>query len=208
MASLIDLKKTILEVTNTTQPILVKKKNREKFNLDPKIVSEVFGENEISITRDELKNNFNNTKKKVLKVFMWGYPKGGFPAAHLKNMVSSECISKVAELMDEYKDKNLTKEEFLSLQEKLESIEHLGISSYTKLLYFFGIKVEDDLCLIYDKNVIAYLNSKKINEFNTRKWSRTEGYLDYINLVNKLGKQYEIPTDKIEMYLFEEGKKI
>ena len=45
MASLIDLKKTILEVTNTTQPILVKKKNWEKFNLDSKIVSEIFGEN-------------------------------------------------------------------------------------------------------------------------------------------------------------------
>lgn len=208
MASLIDLKKTILEVTDTTQPILVKKKNWEKFSRDLKNVSEVFGEkNDILITRDELKKNFD-TEMKVLKVFMWGYPKGGFPAAHLKNMVSSECISKVAELMDEYKDKNLTKEEFLTLQEKLESIEHLGISSYTKLLYFFGIKVEDDLCLIYDKNVIAYLNSKKINEFNTRKWSRTEGYLDYINLVNKLGKQYEIPPDKIEMYLFEEGKKI
>ena len=98
---------------------------------------------------------------------------------------------------------------FYSVQDdalgNLSEINGLGLSTISKLLYFFDVKIENNPCQIYDGKVIKSLNKNhQIDELSSRNnWDRKdEDYEEYINLLFRLSKKCKCSPDQIELFLF------
>lgn len=169
-----------------------------------KVVKDVFDEcsgdeKYINISRDDIKKT-SDTKKKIVKILMWGYPGGGRYGQVqniLKNMdVLTNCLEAI------------NGNYFASVQAALGNvleINGLGLSTISKFLYFFDVKVENTPCQIYDGKVIKSLNKNhQIDELSSRNnWDRIyDDYVEYIKLLFSLSKNCECSPDQIELFLF------
>lgn len=169
------------------------------------VVRTVFGEcsgdnNYIKISRDDIKETID-TEKKIVKILMWGYPGGG-------------RYGQVQNILQNLNDLTIWLEEnngnyFDSVQDNalgnLLEINGLGLSTISKLLYFFNVTIGDCPCQIYDGKVIDSLNKNhQIDELSSRNnWRRTyDDYENYINLLSKLSENCEYSPDQIELFLF------
>ena len=88
---------------------------------------------------------------------------------------------------------------------ELPEINGLGLSTISKLLYFFDVKIGNNPCQIYDGKVIKSLNNNhQIDELSIRNnWRQTyDDYENYINLLSELSNDYQCSPDQIELFLF------
>ncbi len=206
----------------------------------------IFGDNpsnpSISLTRkqvfDETKTE---TKTKIMKVLMWGYQK---PSGH-PNRAVFESIAKhlgyleekFNERFDANKVRNLNEDGIKTLFKDLKEVSGLGdggIATKSKLLYFFNFYFEGKKCLIYDSNVIEFLNhdenkltlcedcygeylilnsdlKAKLKDFIRKApWEPTgDCYFEYLDLMDKIKNDLNIDDPaKIELYMFKEGEKL
>lgn len=158
----------------------------------------------INISRDDIKKT-SVTKKKIVKILMWGYPGGG-RYGQVQNILLN--LNDLADWLEK-----INGNYFDSVQDALEhdalgnvaEINGLGLSTISKLLYFFDVKVENTPCQIYDGKVIKSLNKNhQIDELSSRNnWDRNdEDYEEYINLLFRLSKKCKCSPDQIELFLF------
>ena len=157
----------------------------------------------INISRDDIKKTIG-TKKKIVKILMWGYPGGGRYGQVQNILQNMDVLTNCLEAINgNYFD---------SVQDALEhdalgnvaEINGLGLSTISKLLYFFDVKVENTPCQIYDGKVIKSLNKNhQIDELSSRdNWDRIyDDYVEYIKLLSKLSEKCECSPDKIELFL-------
>lgn len=181
--------------------------NRTDFPDDVKdVVDAVFREcsgdnNYIKISRDDIKKT-SDTKKKIVKILMWGYPGGGGQYGPVKKILRN--LNDLTIWLNENNSNN-----FDSVQDdalgNLSEINGLGPSTISKLLYFFDVKIGNIPCQIYDGKVIDSLNKNhQIQELSERNnWGRKdEDYVDYIKLLSELSENCECSPDQIELFLF------
>lgn len=165
-----------------------------------KVVKAVLGKssgdnNYIKISRDDIKKT-SDTKMKIVKILMWGYPGGGQYGHVQANQLN---LNDLADWLEKIKDNN-----FDSVNNALPQdvkIKGLGPSTISKLLYFFNVRIGDCPCQIYDGKVINSLNKNhQIDELSGRhNWRRTyDDYENYINLLSELSENCECSLDKIE----------
>ena len=154
----------------------------------------------INISRDDIKNT-EGTEKKIVKILMWGYPGGG-QYGHVQDILLN--LKDLVNWLEENNGKN-----FDSVQDdalgNLSEINGLGLSTISKLLYFFDVKIENNPCQIYDGKVIKSLNKNhQIDELSSRNnWDRKdEDYEEYIDLLFRLSKKCNCSPDQIELFLF------
>lgn len=154
----------------------------------------------INISRDDIKKT-SDTKKKIVKILMWGYPGGGKYAQVKKILKSLNDLTTWLDAIDG--------NDFDSVQDdalgELPEINGLGLSTISKLLYFFDVKIGNNPCQIYDGKVINSLNiNHQIDELSNRNdWGRTyDDYENYINLLSELSNDYQCSPDQIELFLF------
>ena len=97
------------------------------------------------ISRKEVFEEKDNARKAIL-VLLWGFPNGyrNSDAGH-RNVVKS-----VLEIAREDNDKNLTKSMFNAMM----AHKGIGLSTLSKILYFFGYKVDGNRALILDSKVM------------------------------------------------------
>lgn len=176
-----------------------------------KVVETVFGNNNyIKISRDDIKKAIDtkektsDTKEIIVKILMWGYPRGG--RDHVKNILQNMDV--LTNWLEKIKDNN-----FDSVKNALPhdassnelKINGLGLSTISKLLYFFDVKIGNIPCQIYDDKVIDSLNKNhQIKELSKpNNWGRTYKYYEkYINLLFGLSNDYQCSPDQIELFLF------
>ena len=99
----------------------------------------------IEISRKNIFDETNITKK-IIEIFIWGYPTGG----RGKNIES--CIKQinVLESMCRFiSNKNLKLEEYYEVIKEFRSVKGLGVSTWTKFMYFFETKINGILALIF-----------------------------------------------------------
>ena len=154
----------------------------------------------INIYRDDIKKT-KDTKKKIVKILMWGYPGGG-RYGQVQNILQN--LNDLTTWLEAINGKN-----FDSVQDdalgNLSEINGLGLSTISKLLYFFDVKIGNNPCQIYDGKVIKSLNKNhQIVELSSRNdWDRNdEDYEEYIKLLFRLSKKCNCSPDKIELFLF------
>ncbi len=164
------------------------------------------------LTRNDI---FSETdlKKKYIKVLMWGYPdaktwnaegENNHMTLILRNV--EEGISAISAMMDP----NFTEKEFISKAEKLKAIPGLGMSTLTKLAYFFNVSIEGDRCLIFDSRVEkAIPRYYETHHLKNLKQANLPPYPRFVKGITKVSKELNIPAEVMEFILFEsstEGK--
>lgn len=150
---------------------------------------------------------------------------------HIEDILSylednGNSSSELCKILAAKKGLNLTKKELEELIEKMDKVNGLGESIWTKFLYFFEIKVEIpehgfQRCQIFDAKIKDSLNASQFNEleeFNKKNgismWKQDDkgkeknNYFKFMELLSALSdeigfdKDDERKLDKLENFLF------
>ena len=110
-----------------------------------------------------------------------------------------------------FENKDLTKKDFVTICKKIKGTS-MGMSTLTKILYFFQFKVDGYQCLILDSRILEVLKEgmyleltalRKISEDN-----KNEYYVDYLKEMDKISKAESYKPDQLEFFLFHFGKNL
>ena len=141
-------------------------------------------------------------------VLLWGYPTGG-RGNNVANILN-ERKQFIQKLNDTLKDKknSITQDDYKKLNTKGKNKkEWLGLSTMSKILYFFEVKIDKNPCLIFDTQILLSLQKNNIDEFKNVDWEQTkEKYFEYLRIVNTISKEKlnnsKIKPEAIELFLF------
>lgn len=152
-----EIKKDNSNFFKKQESITIKEKNWKK-NADGEdipfadgvktIINEIFdGKEEISLSRSDVFGE-SDTKKKIIKVLMWGYPLATMPFSGKNNIINitkDENLEKLVNLFNDIKERPLAEKEINEKLPKLkvDGVSGLGIATMSKLLYFFKVSFEE-----------------------------------------------------------------
>ena len=109
------------------------------------------GNPSLTISRQDIFETIE-TREIIIKTIYWGYPRG-MRGNHFVNILKNiDLIERT--LSDLKNNSNLTSNDFSELSKTFASVEGLGLSTYSKLLYFLKLKFENAPCLILDQRLI------------------------------------------------------
>lgn len=163
----------------------------------------------LNISRQDV---FNTTslRETILKTFYWGYTSGMRGNHFVEILKEIPLLEKTLELLKS--EQNLTNEDFIALINRMQEIPGIGLSTYSKLLYFLNIKFDGNPCLILDQRLIDVFNSKFYDEYiplgKIKDHKREEAYLPYLSLTNKISINLETKGENLEQFLFVFGNNL
>jgi hypothetical protein len=98
------------------------------------------------------------------------------------------------------------KKDFDEFKIIMKRIPGIGLSTYSKLLYFFEVKFDGIPCLILDQRLIDVFNSQFYEGYNSlgkiTDNNRENVYLSYLKCTNEISKELNTRGDNIEQFLF------
>lgn len=154
---------------------------------------------EVELSRADVLSEVDPAQK-VVMVLMWGYPTGG-RGSNIENILTE--IDKLSQLLSSVRKKNLTVTEANDLIAEFQGIHGLGISTWSKLLYFFNVAIDSRRCQIYDLKIVDSLNKKQFSELGAQKWKQDiDHYYRYIDLVDNLAMRMCVSPEQVELFLF------
>lgn len=165
--------------------------------------------NEITISRQNIFDT-TDTKELIFKTIFWGYPRG------MRGNNFTEILQKLPKLVDilnELKEiNNLSSNNFKNIIKQFKSISGLGISTYSKFLYFLNLKINNHPCLILDQRLINVFSNNKFPEFSDFQKinyiNAPNAYVDYIKTTNQIAIENSTKGENIELFLFTFGNNI
>lgn len=155
-------------------------------------------------------NHNGSIRELILKTIYWGYPtgmRGNNFNGILRNMQMLERV--LAEIK---KIVNPTSNDFFKIAKCFAGIGGIGLSTYSKLLYFSEIKFDGYPCLILDRRLIKVFSSEifddysglgQINYDNARDY-----YLRYLKTTNEVAGLLRTNGENIEQFLFIFGNEL
>ena len=186
------------------QSSLIKKAVWERFDYgDDEIKEAIFGaDEEVEISREDIFSE-NNTKKKLVMILMWGYPSGG-RGSNIQSVLLR--INELVGLLSSVAGRNLKESEAKDLFKKFGNFGGLGISTWTKFLYFFKVSVDSKECQIFDIKIVNSLNKRQFSQLvsnDVQEWKHNnEHYLRYIEFADKLASGLGVSAEQVELFLF------
>lgn len=164
----------------------------------------------LNISRQDIFNTTSSTREFILKTIYWGYT-SGMRGNHFINILKE--IQTLESTFNEMKDKsNLTSSDFVYLTKAFKQIPGLGLSTYSKLLYFLGMKFNNNPCLILDQRLIDVFVSKTYSDYSSLSrinYNNAESkYLDYLDITNKISHDLKTHGENIELFLFQFGNNL
>ncbi len=182
----------------------VKKDVWSKFSYNDDIKNAIFENNEvIEISRADVLFE-KSIAKKIVMALMWGYPSGGRGNNIKRILDNTDNINSLSEILSKNNGANLTKNEASVLIKELDNIKGMGISTWSKLLYFFNVSIESKKCQIYDMKIVESLNKKQFRELDEQnQWEQdVNHYYKYIELVDNLASSMGVLPEQVEVFLF------
>ena len=179
-------------------------KAENEFGWLSKLNDSLFGDKKtLTISRLDI---FETTEPReaIIKTIYWGYP-GGMRGNHFVNILKHiELIE--SSLLGLKQTIRPTTADFTELTKTFKNIKGLGVSTYSKLLYFFSLKFNDSPCLILDQRLIDVFASKAYSDFqqlkNIRYDNAEKRYLDFLQLTRQLASKIGTEGENIELFLF------
>lgn len=159
----------------------------------------IFGDElEVSLSREQIRRQADR-RRKCLEVLLWGYPAGmrGNETAYLANL---DAISERAASDAQWPDY------FASL----DDLKGLGMSTITKLAYFFGKTFEGHPAVILDSRIVAVLTRATWEEFAGLRRvtynNASKHYLRYLETTASVTESIPGSTpEQLEFFLFSLG---
>ena len=164
---------------------------------------EIFnGAENICLSRKDV-HDTNNIELFILKTILWGYPKG-MRGKNFENIYSNLiALSAILNLPDRA---FLKTDDLYEIQNRLQKIEGLGLSTYSKLLYFRDFKFDGVPALILDERLIRVFKKNVFEEFDSlakiSQYNCVKLYNAYLHIMSELSKQYKVSGEQIEQFLF------
>jgi hypothetical protein len=186
------------------------KKAENQFKWLLKLNDNLFGDNQtFTISRQEI---FETTdlRELILKTIYWGYT-GGMRGNHFVNILKNIDLIETSfkKLKQTVKP---TSDDFNQLTTKIKSVSGLGLSTYSKLLYFLQLTFDGNPCLILDQMLIDVFKSKAYSEYDLLSGIRYDNaekkYLEFLRLTNEISKDLETRGENIEQFLFMFGNNL
>ena len=138
---------------------------------------------------------------KLIKALWWGYPNGMRVNSYFNNIVAA--AGAISTCLNQYKNKNIQKADYFQLYSKIKKLvgPGIGMSTISKLFYFFNISIEGCRSIIVDKRVRAAM--KHFDDFNPIHSSdEAVWYLRAVKDINRVAGDWAEP-EQIEYFLFE-----
>ena len=171
---------------------------------------DLFGDNKtITISRQDIFDT-TNLRELIIKTIYWGYTRG-MRGNHFLNILKN--IDLIETTINELKNEpNPDTNDFNKLKMTFENVKGLGLSTYSKLLYFSDLIFNNNPCLILDQRLIDVFKDKTYSEYHSingiRYGNAENKYLDYLRLTNTISKDLETNGENIEQFLFIFGNNI
>jgi hypothetical protein len=170
----------------------------------------IFMENEkIELSRNDVFSNANDLEKLILSTIIWGYP-SGMRKDHFNRIM--ENFDNLVDLLNNVNinEINNFKNHF---EKDVKSINGLGLSTYSKFLYFLDVKVDSYPALILDSKIIRCINENRFIELKSLKNitynNAYQFYSRYNKKISEISNNLNINNSgKIEMFLFQYGLNI
>ena len=164
---------------------------------------------QIEISREDIFKE-EHREKKLIMVLLWGYPTGG-RGNNIADILYSrnELIPRISDFKENH-EKMINSKDFKNLfytqnknGEKGEKIKGIGLSTMSKILYFFEIKIDNNPCLIYDSQIRLSLQRNQIDEFYEYPWKKNyASFFHYLEVINKCSEEIKTEPDALELFLF------
>lgn len=183
-------------------------KNQDAFS---NIYTRTFKEPTIKLSRNDLFTCCNQCKEDaVFLIVFWGYPLG-YTRPNTMMSLFPKFLKSIPELNSHLHFKaDIDYNDFKTI---INSISGIGLSTFTKFLYFFRMTINGERAVILDTRIIRALNSdngfeelailKGISESN-----KHSKYLLYLKVLNELACKYGFETDQLELFLFMFGNNL
>lgn len=202
MTSITTYTNLIKNIPALKQSTKIKKEvwNRFDYNNKSKIENDIFGTKaEVEISREDIFYE-KDTENKIVMTLMWGYPTGG-RGSNITNLLKN--LDKLKTTLDKIKNKNLSNQDFNVLIQEFNKIHGLGMSTWSKFLYFFNVKIDSIRCQIFDIKIVESLNKKQFSELIGNTWKQNiTDYCRYIKLANDLAVKINSSPEQVELFMF------
>ncbi len=163
------------------------------------------------ITRNDIfRARRGNIELFLLSVLFWGFPnnqKGRCTAA------MNNWDSLVEWTRGVRNHKEMTAQAFTNLFPSMDAIRGIGISTFSKILYFLGASIDGYRCVILDDILARGVSNLVGREFEQirmaviGRYRYYRYYPQYISVINNLANENHIPEDNMEYALWLAGKK-
>ena len=142
--------------------------------------------------------------KKFIKVLMWGYPDGKIYKGNTDYMPSILKNKRVIiPIITALKDKNFTADDFICKTKDLLKIKGIGTSTFSKLMYFFNVSINEKQCLIIDskfeKALERYTETEHLKGFDQQTFNN---YPTFVEGIWKISEEIGLEAESIEFILF------
>jgi hypothetical protein len=154
----------------------------------------------VRISRVRLLNfQGGSCEQKCLEIMLWGYPRG---TRGKQTQAFLKKVSKIAALAP-------SSASWPKYFQDLKTIGNLGISTISKLAYFFQRSFEGHKALILDQKVIDVCASCRWNELQQPNLTYNNAgafYLKYLCCMEEIAGKLHCRSDQVECFLFFFGK--
>ena len=160
-------------------------------------------DDDIQISRQDIFDP-TDTKIKILKTIIWGYPRG-MRGNHFASIINH--LSELSDLLRNFYGKNISKLDYEDeILPTFKATKGLGLSTYSKLLYFFEIEIDGRPCLILDERLLRIFREGQYAAFeelsNKPKSNPAKWYVDYLRVMNKQAQKLNTQAENLEQFLF------
>jgi hypothetical protein len=147
--------------------------------------------------------NSKTIEESIIKTIYWGYPRG-IRGNHFRNILNSfDVLVRHCSILKD--SETITSAEYFELINDFKKIEGLGLSTYTKILYFLNIKIDHNPCLILDQRIITMIQQNQYPSFNNlsiNTYNKEKKYPEYLALMNHLSQELKTKPENLEQFLF------
>lgn len=183
-----------------------RKYKNEQFN---SYCRNVFKRGEVCLSRADV---FNSCKEDffsgVISIIFWGYPRN-MRGNTFEKVLGSLQQNRIQHTL--LGNKNLTEADYTNICKQLKGYG-IGLSTLSKLLYFFEYSVDGYRCLILDKRIIEVLNEGTYEELNglreINERNKNEKYVSYLKMMHEFSEAQSCNADQLEYFLFHFGRNL
>jgi hypothetical protein len=158
------------------------------------------GEASVRLTRWRLLNFlYPNPQQRCLEILLWGYPTGIQGQQHLAYLQNLNEIAAAAADTDPWAE----------YYGNLNALGNLGISTITKLAYFFQRSFDGFRSLILDQKMISVMADGRWEPLHMPglDYDHAVGrYIDYLRQIHMAAQIMHAMPDQVELFLFSWGK--
>jgi len=202
---IINFRDLIINLPEQQQSFPIKRSNWERFFDYSDVLEECFSnKEEVEISREDIfAVQVENLEELFFKTILWGYPIG------MRGTNFSKLLQNKETILDLLIDAKSGISDWRVHSRIATQIPGLGLSTYSKLLFFIRAKVEGFPAVILDLRIINTIQKRAFEELNSlpkityeNGWRR---YIDYLTLIDWIAQELNTDSGKVEMFLFEFG---